>query len=221
MFSSIISLDSSNTCCDYRDRLQNKENSIRRDNHFSASVSEYYSSSSFSFSCRNEDGDSISISLNEQQYRRSTAMVDESGGASREQRDELVFYLKEEIASQEKWLIEITLGARRGGADEEVTDDKDPLENLPEYWNAENTSQRIVDFALSFSSLHDGAPREYLSMIRDAIDEGFRQAREIFGELPTAVAGLVDDTYNKVMEKLEAWEANHQAQSNDTEKEAA
>lgn len=74
---------------------------------------------------------------------------------------------------------------------------------VPEYWNAENTSQRIVDFALSFQSAFEGEGSEFQERIVDAIKEGYKQAKEMLGDLPGPAAKLFNDTYELTMEKLD------------------
>jgi hypothetical protein len=76
---------------------------------------------------------------------------------------------------------------------------------IPEYWNAENTSQRIADFALSFHGKTGIADEDFLQKIKAAIDEGFSQATTMLGQTPSAVNKLVDDTYSLTMKKLDEW----------------
>jgi len=76
--------------------------------------------------------------------------------------------------------------------------------NVPDYWNAENTSQRIVDFAMSFRSLApELADEEYIEQMRKAVQEGFKQAAGALGDLPGASAKLFNDTYNLAMSKFD------------------
>ncbi len=75
--------------------------------------------------------------------------------------------------------------------------------DVPEYWNAENTSQRIVDFATSFASVFEGGSEEFYEKIKEAIDNGYKQARDTLGNLPGASAQLFNDTYELTMEKLD------------------
>ena len=82
--------------------------------------------------------------------------------------------------------------------------EKRPLE-IPEYWNAENTSQRIVDFAVSFYEFMDVEGEIYFSKIKNAVEEGFKQAKGLLGELSEEVEKLVKDTYDKTMRKLDVW----------------
>ena len=62
----------------------------------------------------------------------------------------------------------------------------------------EKTSQRIVDFAIAIS----GGDKSKLEEIKRAIDKGFEEAERILGELPE----ISRQTYDRVMEKLDAWE---------------
>lgn len=66
-------------------------------------------------------------------------------------------------------------------------------------FGAEAVSNRIVDFAKAIS----GGDKSRIAELRDAITEGFRQAEEILGTLPE----ISSKTYDLVMEKLAAWEA--------------
>ena len=74
---------------------------------------------------------------------------------------------------------------------------------VPDEWSAEKASQRIVDFALSFQGMSQQGGSDFLSMMRDAIKEGFRQAKDMMGEVPGPSAKLFNDTYNLAMEKLD------------------
>jgi hypothetical protein len=75
---------------------------------------------------------------------------------------------------------------------------------VPDYWNAENTSQRIVDFAMSFRGM---APElsddEYVEQIRAAVQKGFGQAKSMLGDMPGPSAKLYNDTYNLAMKKFD------------------
>jgi predicted porin len=77
--------------------------------------------------------------------------------------------------------------------------------SVPEYWNSENTSQRIFEFSISFSAQFNGSDQEYLSKVKSAIEKGFNQAKQVMGKLPDAITDLTDETYKLVMEKLESW----------------
>lgn len=85
-------------------------------------------------------------------------------------------------------------------------DENEVAAEVPEFWNAENTSQRIVDFAMSFRSLAgELSDEEYMNDIRQAIQQGFKLAKEDLGNLPGPVGKLFNDTYNLTMEKLDRY----------------
>jgi len=76
--------------------------------------------------------------------------------------------------------------------------------DVPEYWNAENTSQRIVDFAMSFRSLASGLDdEEYIEQMREAVQKGYTLAKKAIGDLPGPSAKLFNDTYNLTMKKFD------------------
>ncbi|MDR3000598.1 MAG: hypothetical protein LBU89_04965 [Fibromonadaceae bacterium] len=87
--------------------------------------------------------------------------------------------------------------------------------DVPEYWNAENTSQRIVDFAMSFRSLApELSDEEYIDKMRKAVELGYKLAKRDVGDLPGPSAKLFNDTYNLTMKKFD--ELLEQAQKNAT-----
>jgi hypothetical protein len=135
----------------------------------------------------------------------SRAMMEVSAHGDHEDMEKLINYIKNSYDQMKKEILKGFLkSVGLEVEEEEEVDAADTLE-IPEYWNAENTSQRIVDFAVSFYSLFEGNGGEYLDMIKEAIEDGFAQARELLGELPDEVSALVDNTYELVMEKLDAW----------------
>lgn len=76
--------------------------------------------------------------------------------------------------------------------------------DVPEEWNADNTSQRIVDFALSFRGQVEGmTDEEFVEKIRSAIQDGFRSAKGDLRDLPGPSAKLFNDTYEAAMKKLD------------------
>ncbi|MFO7767132.1 MAG: hypothetical protein R6V33_11930 [Pelovirga sp.] len=68
------------------------------------------------------------------------------------------------------------------------------------YFGVEQTSDRIVDFAVN---AFDNDP-EKLQQIKDAIDKGFSEAQEAFGG---ALPEISQKTYETIMEKLDAFAA--------------
>ncbi|MGL1933682.1 MAG: hypothetical protein OCD01_01610 [Fibrobacterales bacterium] len=77
------------------------------------------------------------------------------------------------------------------------------------YWNAENTSQRLVDFALSFRSYFTHMDDvEFLEEVRAAMLEGYARAHEDMGftdeTIPPDLGKLYNDTYHSTMEKIDS-----------------
>lgn len=65
-------------------------------------------------------------------------------------------------------------------------------------WSPEQTASRILNFALAF---YDGGDREeFASMVRDAVLEGYNQAKEMMGGSLPAVA---DQTISLVIDALD------------------
>ncbi len=62
----------------------------------------------------------------------------------------------------------------------------------------EAMSDKIVDFAKAIS----GGDKSKLEILKNAIDKGFREAEKKLGQLPE----ISQKTYDKIMEKLDAWE---------------
>jgi hypothetical protein len=114
--------------------------------------------------------------------------------------------------------LEATFAAEGAEAAGEV-EGKDEDYGVPEYWNAENTSDRIVSFATSFAGIFANDP-EFAETLIGAVAEGFSQASEILGNLPGKAGKLNRDTreltFSKLDNWLEAWKAgpyNQGAQS--------
>lgn len=75
---------------------------------------------------------------------------------------------------------------------------------VPAYWNAENTSDRIVAFATSFAGIFGDDP-EFAETIIGAVADGFSQASEVLGNLPGKAGKLNRDTHDLVFAKLDNW----------------
>jgi len=184
------------------------------------SVQEYYSSTSVSFEYTSKDGDTVSLSMQSVEYSKSLLEVSSDG--SKADMEKLVDYIKKNLEKLHKQLIKTLVSGDQGENNE--ADAVSPTETtieVPEYWNAENTSQRIVDFSISFFGAFKGTDEEFMSTIRSAIDEGFKQAREMLGDLPEGVSSLVDDTYSLVMSKLDSFAAAQKSGADKTESVAA
>ena len=66
------------------------------------------------------------------------------------------------------------------------------------YWGAEATSERILSFAMALT----GGDPEKIEDMKDAFIKGFKEATKAWGkDLPE----LSQKTYDKVMEKFDAW----------------
>ncbi len=186
-----------------RTHLLNKQSTID-----ARIVSEYYSSDSISFNYISKDGDTISISMQSLEY--SKALLEVSGKGDKEDLEKIVEYIKNSYDMIRKELLKGFL--KSIGIDIDIEEEKSiedlgdsELVQLPEYWNAENTSQRIVDFAVSFFGFFNGKTEEFTEIIKKAIDEGFKQARELLGNLADSVSNLIDSTYRLTMEKIDKW----------------
>ncbi|MGL1901042.1 MAG: hypothetical protein OCC49_02815 [Fibrobacterales bacterium] len=76
------------------------------------------------------------------------------------------------------------------------------------YWNAENTSQRLVDFAISFRSYFTHMDDvEFLEEVKAAMLEGYARAHEDMGftdeTIPPDLGKLYNDTYHSTMDKID------------------
>jgi hypothetical protein len=92
--------------------------------------------------------------------------------------------------------IEILTAGSEGTAD--ISEDAD--------WGVEAVSDRIVDFAKSLS----GGDKSKIELLRDAIDKGFAGAKNLLGgKLPKVSL----DTYDAVMQKLDDWAAESDAEA--------
>jgi len=68
-----------------------------------------------------------------------------------------------------------------------------------EEWGVASVSTRIVDFAKNLA----GGDKSKISVLRDAIEQGFKAAEEAFGgELPE----ISKKTYDEVIKQLDNWE---------------
>ncbi len=76
---------------------------------------------------------------------------------------------------------------------------------VPAYWNAENTSNRIVRMAVGFAKISGLAPDEFAEKISKAVQAGFNGANEITGDLPGAAGKLNQETHRLTFEKLQKW----------------
>ena len=85
---------------------------------------------------------------------------------------------------------------------------------LNDCMSPESVAGRIVDFIKALYELYlmqNGGDEsrkkfeEFLQMILEGVERGFREARALLGLIPESVNTLIDETYNKMMEYLGAW----------------
>lgn len=95
----------------------------------------------------------------------------------------------------------------------------DAFASLSDYFNPENTAQRIVDFAASFFADYTGNHAEetgtaklqndFKQLMRDAIDQGFKEAQQMLSDFyqqdtPGFITDTISETYDLVQKKLDA-----------------
>lgn len=178
------------------------DTSLSKNGISASTISRNYSHSSLALEFTSEDGDRVSLSYESVEYSESIKQLQTE--TDPEKIKELANYIKDQIHSMKNELMKKLFGTKESGDDTEVK----PAENsskLPDYWNAENTSTRIVDLAVSFYGAVSTMGQEYLDKIKAAIDDGFKQARDSLGELPDETEKLVSSTYDLVMQKLDSW----------------
>ncbi|MBL8026907.1 MAG: DUF5610 domain-containing protein [Fibrobacteres bacterium] len=179
----------------------------------------YNSEEKIDFTYKSKDGDTLTINAT-----RTTSLTYTKNGTFKdahvriltpEEGEKLRSSLKQELIDYKEELLKKFVEANGGDWKDidpttgEVTDeDVTALEaQMPEYWSAENTAQRIVDFATSFFSSYEGEDAaEFFKKARAAIEDGFGQALKELGELPGVVGKLIDKTHRLISEKLDAFE---------------
>jgi len=173
---------------------------------------ESYSSEKYAIEFTSGDGDKVSFSYEAVKYSSTTMELSAEG--SKEDIKNLEKYVRNQLKEMTQKIVKdflkdagINVDGSEGADGIEGNDAVSQTAQIPEEWNAENTSQRIVDFALSFFDSFKGKGEEFLSKIKAAIEEGFKQAKEFFGdfEMPDSVSNLVKDTHDMIMSKLDAW----------------
>ena len=107
-----------------------------------------------------------------------------------------------------------------------AVDKDEKAAEVPEEWGADQTSQRIVEFALAFrGSAKDMSDEEFIGTIRKSIQDGFRSAKGDLKDLPGPSAKLFNDTYEAAMKKLDdtlaAWKKEDQEGSASSQKSTA
>jgi hypothetical protein len=175
-------------------------------------TSERLESDSLILQYQSKDGDTVSLNIQSVEYQKSMLAISPDEMTDEDWK-KLIKQIKDEVLAMKQQMVDTLTDSVDGKIDKkekkagttDATGAERPVADVPEYWNAENTSQRIVDFALSFRGLFKGTDEEYYNLIKNAIDDGFKQARDMLGDLPDAVNNLVDDTYALTMKKLDDW----------------
>ncbi|MDO5575779.1 MAG: DUF5610 domain-containing protein [Fibrobacter sp.] len=187
-------------------KVDTKNRKSESDNFSVKSNSASYSSQSLNFKYTSKDGDTVSLNYESREYTEKSTSVEGNTEKNSENVENVSRYVSEQITKMKKTQINQILkdmGFIISETDETKAGEKSGV--VDDYWNAENTSQRIVDFAVSFFGSFKGSSEEYLETIKDAISKGFSQAKEMLGELPDSVTELTNSTYDLVMEKLDTW----------------
>jgi hypothetical protein len=190
------------------DKNQNHPSINNRGSRMNAILStESYSSQKYALEYTSKDGDKVSFSFESIQYSRSDLAISAEGDAK--DIDKLAKYVQDQYAKLREAIVKGLMkdaGFETNGV--VSSDELDPAKelNIPEYWNAQNTSQRIVDFATSFFDAFKGEGNEFLETIKNAIKDGFKQAMDIWeGALSEPATKLVNNTFDLTMKKLDKW----------------
>lgn len=167
-------------------------------------ISTYYSSQKLNIQYTNSDGDSLSLQFEQIEFQKAALAL--NGNLSTDEWKEVIGTLKEQLAHLKADMLQKIIEGFSGstGTSQKQIEAVE-IEGLPEYWNAENTAQRIVDFATSFYEIADTQGQQYYEMMRQAITDGFSQAMNILGELPSEISNLSQNTFALAMEKLDMW----------------
>ncbi len=91
--------------------------------------------------------------------------------------------------------------------------DIEPIEaDSEDFWGAEKTAQRILDFAKSL-----GSDKESFETLRNAFEKGFGESEKIWGgKLP----GVCQDTYDLVQKGFDEWEKELNGESDKADAKA-
>lgn len=104
-----------------------------------------------------------------------------------------------------KTMVADIIGKQSGLAFDAIMKDADKIQNgtIDDYWSADQTAQRIYDFARTLAGDDDSK----LETLRKAVQEGFRQAGASFTKSSgmKGLPSICQDTYNQVMDKFDNW----------------
>ena len=101
--------------------------------------------------------------------------------------------------------IDVRVSAYRQVGNESLAMDAD-------YFSADNTAKRIVDFASGFLQTHmnlhpeqssEEATASFAELVRSAVTDGFNEAMALLGALPESILEQIFETYDLVMQMLD------------------
>lgn len=115
-----------------------------------------------------------------------------------------------------KQMVQDTIGKQSGLAFDAIMKDRYQIENgtIDDYWSADQTAQRIYDFARTLAGDDDSK----LETLKNAVIEGFRQAGAAFSKKSGEknLPGVCNDTYDKVMGMFDDWQKEIDAKKTDS-----
>lgn len=173
------------------------QSSNKSTNRSSVIAAEYQFSKNLAVEYTSKDGDKLTFNMNATGYQK--LIVGIKGGGHFKGETDLISYVNEQIAEMRN-----RFGKGLDEKNGQISDSEDSS-GIPEYWNAENTSERIFQFSIAFASNFRGSDQEFVEKIKNAISDGFKQARDILGALPDSVNSLISDTFDLVMKKVDSW----------------
>ncbi|MFB6354893.1 MAG: hypothetical protein ABEJ65_00040 [bacterium] len=111
------------------------------------------------------------------------------------------------VESKVRMSIQTTFSAQAKG---EQTPSPQPGNS--NFFNPENTANRLSDFAKSFVEKGDGSKQENLEKVKEAVDSGFSEAKnELGGNLSNPVAILFEKIQTSLKEALSELEPENEA----------
>ena len=172
---------------------------------------ENYSSQGLSINYSSGDGDTLSLSAGAVSLQSAVSAA--NNDPTDDSLKKIIADIKDEYEKMKSSIVNTLFGQNQKGTDQTAADVKDPrsfdettaIPGLPDYWNADNTSQRIVDFATSFLSAFKGSGSQFVDTIKNAIDQGFSDAEGVLGNTPDAIDQLTAKTHALVMDKIDQW----------------
>ena len=136
-------------------------------------------------------------------YTANTSLVEQMKADQEALTNQLMSYVQESLMGQGNALASSDdvwqfLASGNFTVDEAAKEEAQKSLEEDGYWGVEKTSDRIVEFA---KALTGGDPSKIEEM-RDAIEEGFKQATKTWGQdLPD----ITNETYEAIQKKLDQW----------------